>query len=137
MHLVGTAPRRDPQHAGCRYLDVIPDIAAGVAGLATTRPYYRSRYMFVVRRGGPLDELQSLDDPRLRQVVIDIQLVGDDGANTPPVDALVARGIVTNVRGFMVYGNYEDAAPSPRYSRRCRAATSKSQLRGGQPQAIS
>jgi mxaJ protein len=80
-------------------------------GVATTRPYYRSTYVFVARANGPLADLNSLDDPRLREVSVGIQLVGDDGANTPPAEALVHRGILTKVRGFMVYGNYEEAAP--------------------------
>lgn len=58
-----------------------------------------------------MDDLQSLDDPRLREAVIGMQLVGDDGANTTPADALVSRGIMADVRRFMVYENYDDAAP--------------------------
>jgi mxaJ protein len=38
--------------------------------------------------------------------------VGDDGANPPPAHALARRGIVTNVVGFMVYGDYREANPS-------------------------
>jgi mxaJ protein len=39
-------------------------------------------------------------------------MIGDDFANTPPVHALSRRGIVDNVRGFLVYGNYAEASPS-------------------------
>jgi mxaJ protein len=42
---------------------------------------------------------------------IGVQLIGDDGANTPPAHALAKRGITANVRGFMVYGDYDSPAP--------------------------
>jgi mxaJ protein len=38
-------------------------------------------------------------------------MVGDDASNTPPAHALARRGIVGNVRGYMLYGDY--AAPNP------------------------
>jgi mxaJ protein len=38
-------------------------------------------------------------------------MVGDDGANTPPAHALARRGIVGNVRGYMLYGDY--SRPNP------------------------
>ena len=91
--------------------DIVPGIASGMEMLATTRPYYRSTYVFVVRPEGPLRDLATFDDPRLRGVRIGVQLIGDDGANTPPAHALARRGIRDNVRGFMVYGDYADAAP--------------------------
>jgi quinoprotein dehydrogenase-associated probable ABC transporter substrate-binding protein len=96
---------------GAGACDVIPGIASGIEGLATTRPYYRSSYVFVARSEGALADMRSLDDPRLRDALIGIQLMGDDGASTPPAEALAARGMLSNVRGFMVYGNYEDNAP--------------------------
>jgi mxaJ protein len=40
-----------------------------------------------------------------------VHLVGDDGANTPPVHALSARGIIQNVRGFSIYGDYRTPNP--------------------------
>jgi mxaJ protein len=78
--------------------------------LATTRPYYRSTYVFVSRADSGLD-IASLDDPRLRRVKVGVQLVGDDASNTPPAHALARRGIVQNVRGYMLYGDY--ARPDP------------------------
>ena len=90
--------------------DFWPGIASNVEMVATTRPYYRSTYMFVTRRDANLGGL-TLDDPRLKRLKIGVQLVGDDASNTPPAHALAARGIVGNVRGYMLYGNY--ATPSP------------------------
>jgi mxaJ protein len=78
--------------------------------LATSRPYYRSSYVFVTRAGDRLGGL-TLDDPRLRRLRVGVQLVGDDGSNTPPAHALSRRGIVGNVRGYMLYGDY--GRPNP------------------------
>ena len=75
----------------------------------TTRPYYRSTYVFVSRPGET--PVSSFDDPSLATRKIGVQLIGDDGMNSPPAHALAERGIVGNVRGFMVYGDYRDDHP--------------------------
>jgi mxaJ protein len=76
----------------------------------TTRGYYRSTYVFVTAAERALG-IGSLDDPRLRELRIAVQLVGDDAANTPPAHALARRGIVDNVVGYTVYGDY--SRPNP------------------------
>jgi mxaJ protein len=76
----------------------------------TTRPYYRSAYVFVARRDRHLG-LRSLDDTRLRDLRVGVQLVGDDFANSPPAHALSARGLTRNIVGFSVIGDY--AQPNP------------------------
>ena len=91
--------------------DVIPGIASSTGMTGTTDPYYRSGYVFVSRADRHLGDLHGFDDPRLRKLTVAVQLVGDDGANTPPADALARRGIVDNVRGYPVYGDYRDATP--------------------------
>ncbi len=88
--------------------DIVPGIVTGFDMLRTTRPYYRSGYVFVTRSDRDL-AIASLDDPVLRTVTIGIQLVGDD--NPPPAHALARRGITRNVRGYSVYGDY--AKPNP------------------------
>jgi mxaJ protein len=93
-----------------RACDLWPGVASSVDMLATSRPYYRSTYVFVTRAGDRLDGL-TLDDPRLRRLRLGVQMVGDDGANTPPAHALTRRGIVANVRGFMLYGDYRQPNP--------------------------
>ncbi len=100
---------RNTLHAG--QCDVVPGIASGIEGLSTTRPYYRSSYVFVTRRDGAWAGVSSFDDPRLRDATIGVQLIGDDGANTPPAHALARRGMFANIRGFTVYGDYAQAAP--------------------------
>jgi mxaJ protein len=90
--------------------DLIPGVGSSVDMLGTTRPYYRSTYVAVTRADRHLD-IAWFDDPRLRTLRIGVQLIGDDGVNTPPAHALTRRGITRNVRGFMVYGDYDDRAP--------------------------
>jgi mxaJ protein len=90
--------------------DLWPGVASGVERVATTRPYYRSTYVFVTRASSHLQNL-TLDDPRLRDLSIGVQLVGNDANNTPPAHAIASRGIVSNVHGYMLYGNY--AQPNP------------------------
>jgi mxaJ protein len=77
----------------------------------TTRPYYRSSYMFVTRQDRGL-KVHSLDDPQLRTLKLGVQVIGDDGVNTPPAHALAARGIIDNVAGYSVYGDYSRANPT-------------------------
>ena len=93
-----------------RDCDLWPGVATGVDMLATTRPYYRSSYVFVSRADRGLG-IRSYDDPRLKRLTIGVQMIGDDGANTPPAHALARRGMVGNVRGYMLYGDY--ARPNP------------------------
>ena len=89
--------------------DLVPGIISGMEMLRTTAPYYRSTYVFVTRQGEP--QIASLDDPALRRLRIGVQLIGDDGSNTPPAHALTHRDIVENVRGYLLYGDY--AEPNP------------------------
>ena len=49
-----------------------------------------------------------------RPLRVGVQLVGDDGSNTPPAHALAGRGIVENVRGYTLYGDYSKANPPAR-----------------------
>jgi quinoprotein dehydrogenase-associated probable ABC transporter substrate-binding protein len=91
--------------------DLIIGVPASFELAATTRPYYRSSYVFVTRRERKLD-IASFDDARLKKLRIGVQLIGDDGANSPPAHALANRGIVRNVAGYTVYGDYSKANPS-------------------------
>ena len=43
---------------------------------------------------------------------IGVQMLGTESNNTPPAHALAERGIISNVRGFMVYGDAAQANPS-------------------------
>jgi mxaJ protein len=90
--------------------DVIIGVPTGVDMARTTRPYYRSSYVFVSRRDRGL-ALESFDDPRLRALRIGVQMIGDDFNNSPPAHALSNRGITRNVVGYPVYGDYSHPSP--------------------------
>ena len=93
--------------------DVVMGMPQGSDRVLTTRPYYRSSYVFVSRKDRHLT-VRSLDDPVLRRLRIGVQLVGDDYANTPPVHALSRRGIVKNLVGYSVLGDYSQQNPPAR-----------------------
>lgn len=92
--------------------DVVAGTPSNIEMLRTTAPYYRSTYVFVSRadRAQP----RSFDDPALREARVGVHLIGDDGANSPPAHALARRGIVGNVRGFSIYGDYSFPNPPAR-----------------------
>jgi quinoprotein dehydrogenase-associated probable ABC transporter substrate-binding protein len=96
-----------------RQCDVVMGVPAGFELTAVTRPYYRSSYVFVSRADRKL-HVRSFDDPVLRRLTVGVPLVGDDGANPPPAHALSRRGIVENVRGYNVQGDYRQASPPAR-----------------------
>jgi mxaJ protein len=87
-----------------------PGVATKLDMLATTQPYYRSSYVFVTRADRHLT-IDSFDDPRLHSLTIGVQMVGNDAMNTPPTHALARRGIINNVRGYMLYGDYTKPNP--------------------------
>jgi mxaJ protein len=90
--------------------DVVMGVPAEFGLLQPTRPYYRSSYAFISRR----DErrpVHSFDDPRLKALTIGIQITGDDYNNPPAAQALAARRLIQNVRGYTVYGDYSHADP--------------------------
>ena len=96
--------------------DVLMGMPASMELAMATRPYYRSSYVFVMRDGdGAMPA--SLDDPILRERIVGVQIIGDDYSNAPPAHALANRGIVQNVRGYSVYGDYTEANPPSRVMR--------------------
>ncbi len=95
---------------GAGRCDVVMGIPAGDDMVRTTRAYYASTYVFLTRRGDGLSP-RSLDDPRLRALRIGIHFIGDDYHNTPPAQALARRGVVRNVVGYSIYGDYSKPNP--------------------------
>ncbi|MDT4968308.1 MAG: mxaJ protein [Acidobacteriota bacterium] len=93
--------------------DIIIGMPSSSELALTTRPYYRSTYVFVSRRDRALN-IRTFDDPALRNLRIGVQLIGDDFANTPPAHALTNRKIVDNVKAYSVYGDYARANPPAR-----------------------
>lgn len=93
---------------GAGLCDVIPGIAVGSERVRLTRPYYTSSYAFVTRTGGP--RIASFNDIK-NDMRVGVQLVGDDGANTPPAEELAARGLNAHLKGFMVWGQSPGRRP--------------------------
>src|SRR4051812_23288191 len=93
--------------------DVVLGVPVGFDMATTTAPYYRSSYVFVARKDRALG-IASFDDAALKKLKIGVQMIGDDGFNTPPAHALAGRGIVEKVVGFTVYGDYAEPNPPAR-----------------------
>jgi len=109
-----------PQHRGflrntlkVGTCDVVMGLPSSVELAWTTRPYYRSTYVFVSRKDREI-AVKSFDDPVLHKLKIGVQMVGDDGANSPPAHALANRGIIDNIKGYSVYGDYSQPNPPAR-----------------------
>ena len=95
---------------GAGVCDLVFGVPSRSERALATRPYYRSTYVFVSRPD--LDPpVRSLDDTRLRRLRVGVHLIGDDYTNTPPAHALARRGIIENVVGYTVYGDYDQPNP--------------------------
>ncbi len=93
--------------------DLVLGVPAHFDMALTTAPYYRSSYVFVYRKDRNLG-LHSLDDSALHKLKIGVQMIGNDATNTPPAHALAHRGIVDNVVGYTLYGDYREPNPPAR-----------------------
>ena len=91
--------------------DVMMGVSDGDDDVLTTQPYYASTYVFVSRKADAL-RLASLTDPRLKKLKIGVHLIGDD--SPPPMMALGQEGIVDNVHGYMIYGDFSKPNPPAR-----------------------
>jgi len=99
--------RQTLRHGDC---DVIIGIPSNFDQALPTQSYYRSTYVFVSRADRHLN-ITSFDDPRLKKLRIGVQMIGNDHVNSPPAHALAKRGIIDNVAGYTVYGDYRSQAP--------------------------
>ena len=98
---------------GAGACDAVLGIPHNLEALDTTRPYYRSTHVFVTRARDGL-AIRTMDDPRLARLKIGVNVVGDDYASPPPLQALGRRGLVRNISGYSVYGNYAEPDPPAR-----------------------
>jgi quinoprotein dehydrogenase-associated probable ABC transporter substrate-binding protein len=96
-----------------RNCDLLIGVPAGLEMIQTTKPYYRSSYVFITRTA---DRWQpaSFDDPALLTKKVGVPLIGDDFANSPPAGALGRRGIAQNVTGFPLTADYSQPNPPAR-----------------------
>ncbi|MGH7625655.1 MAG: quinoprotein dehydrogenase-associated putative ABC transporter substrate-binding protein [Gemmatimonadaceae bacterium] len=91
-----------------RMCDVVMGLPTGYDPVLETKPYYRSTY-YVVSREDRHIMISSLDDPALRALKIGVNLIGEDYTNTPPSEALGARGMAKNVHGYSTFYDPENS----------------------------
>jgi mxaJ protein len=95
---------------GAQLCDLIVGVPVDFERTMPTLPYYRSTYVFVEREPAPgRQPLTGFDDPRLRQLKIGVQLIGNDLAASPPGLALARLGVVDNVVGYVLIGDTPSA----------------------------
>jgi mxaJ protein len=85
------------------YCDLAIEVPAGLDMAGATKPYFRSGYVFVTRKGSGLDDINSLADPRLKKLKIGVNIYTSDAENSPPAMALSQYGVVGNLVGFSTF----------------------------------
>jgi len=95
---------------GARSCDVIMGMPTRSDMVRTTRPYYRSTYVFLYRKDRGY-HIASLDDAELRKLRIGVHFIGADYGNPPVAQALARRGMAKNVVGYSIYGDYSKPNP--------------------------
>ena len=86
--------------------DLIIGYASGADIVQHTNPYYRSTYVLVVRSGGPLDGITTLEDPRLKGRKLGVI------AATPPVDHLLRLGLLADAKTYSLLVDRRFASPA-------------------------
>ena len=86
--------------------DALIGIPVNFRAVLTTSPYYRSTYVFVVRRDARLKPV-SLDDANLRDLKIGVQALDEQYA--PPGEALAHRGLQSSLIPFYGVGSNADS----------------------------
>jgi quinoprotein dehydrogenase-associated probable ABC transporter substrate-binding protein len=106
LEYVWTPPQRGfvRKTLGANVCDVLIGVPTGLAALLTTRPYYRSSYVFVDRAADGAAPLRRFDDERIAQLRIGVPLVGSELTAATPGYALARAGAIDNVVGYPLYG---------------------------------
>jgi mxaJ protein len=84
--------------------DLVVDVPYTVPDLTTTKPYYISSYVFVYKKGTGMEDITSLDSPKLRHVKIGYE------ADTPVEDGLKVRTLTIGAKPFLT-ADEEDQSP--------------------------
>jgi quinoprotein dehydrogenase-associated probable ABC transporter substrate-binding protein len=79
---------------GAHRCDVIMGFPQGDDLVQGTNPYYRTAYAMVVKQGGGLDEVATLEDGRLKGKRIGIV------AGTPPATNMAVNGLMMNAKPY-------------------------------------
>jgi mxaJ protein len=88
------------QTIGAGQCDAIMGIPAGFAKLTTTKPWYRTGFVFVTRQDAKIPVL-SFDDVLLKTLSIGVPATGL--GETPPAIALTKRGLAGHLRPYSIY----------------------------------
>jgi quinoprotein dehydrogenase-associated probable ABC transporter substrate-binding protein len=91
---------------GTRLCDVVIGYAAGAEPVQHTNPYYRSVYVLVVPRGGNLDGVERLSDPRLRATRLGVV------AASPPADHLLEEDLLATAKSYAVMVDRSSGSPA-------------------------
>jgi len=81
--------------------DLLMGVPEGLRAVATSRPYYRSSYVFVARKRDEL-HIARFDDPHLEGRRIGLQILEEDYA--PPSLPLIRNGHAAQLVGFDTFG---------------------------------
>jgi len=106
LEYVWTPPSRGfvRKTLGANLCDVLVGVPSGYAPVLTTRPYYRSSYVFVSRADERSAPLRRFDDDRLARLRIGVQVLDNEAMAAPPGQALARAGAIDNVVGYTLYG---------------------------------
>jgi mxaJ protein len=85
--------------------DLLIGIPNHFRAVETTQPYYRSTYVFLIRKDAAYQP-SSLDDPKLRNLHIGVQALDEE--YTPPGEVLVKRGMQQQLKAFHSVGGDAD-----------------------------
>jgi mxaJ protein len=97
-------PRRALQAGLC---DVLIGVPSEIKGVAATRPYYWSSYVFVSRADRHLD-VSSIKDDRLKSLRIGVEQIHGNRFYTPPAHKLAAAGLASHLVAYPIDGTGAD-----------------------------
>ncbi|MCI4680202.1 quinoprotein dehydrogenase-associated putative ABC transporter substrate-binding protein [Rhodoblastus acidophilus] len=102
-----------PEGPGFVHNTLLSDMCDLIVGYASesdlvdhSNPYYASTYVLVTRKGGPLDGVNRLSDPRLKNAKLGVI------AATPPVDHLMALGVYDHVKSYSLLVDRRYSSPA-------------------------
>ncbi|VTZ28398.1 putative XoxJ- and MxaJ-like protein precursor; Extracellular solute-binding protein [Methylocella tundrae] len=86
--------------------DVVMEMPQGNDFVQVTNPYYRASYAMVTKKGGDLDGVVTLEDPRLKGKHIGIV------AGTPPATNLAVDGLLPGIKSYPLVIDTRADAPT-------------------------
>lgn len=93
---------------GERHCDVVMGYVAGGGPVLNTNPYYKSAWVLVSKKGGDLEGVDTLEDPRLKGLRIGVV------AGTPPGDLLARNGLMALAKPYALTVDRRYDSPAER-----------------------